>query len=415
MNFTEVLIDVAGMTPANKAMLDLIALQLGVPANPDFTLLQQATMTHLAATPANPAPPTVEALIQAHRLNMATLAGIPGAPAPAPTPPPVPPAQAPAQAGLGGNFLTNGGIWQLLLFLFALAVIIVAAIWSIHELTDDDDGTTVPTSPEATPTTAPSPTPTATQPAVGNDEGDSEGQLPELLRTTPSDKPEPTYSGNHRIPAVDFASSGVLCKKSFDNESAWALCEDGALQTEVGSWRWPEAEVDTFGSNCPEGFFWFGSMGQGKIGTNKPEISVPATIVMQPEKGLNYLVGIRCPLNDAIVDSDRNHTLRISDIVVGHAGWTPVDEIPGKKNPEDAAYMSMEWFGEQLVVSGTKSGTNCGATGCSRTIVVLWDIDSGLHERYLVTNVKGETNDADNDGIEDYGSATWEKIYTNAR
>lgn len=348
--------------------------------------------------------------------------------------------------------------------------LIIAAFWLFNR----DDGDSVPSGPDtpaatATPTTAPSPTPTATQP-VGNDEVDElredliveveamltkatgelrkelvdvkaeiegatareladikakllmlardlkdegdekdNGQKPEPIDSAVTDKPEPKYSGKHRIPAVDFADAGVRCDKSFENDSSWLLCEPGALQTEVGSFRWPEAEGVTYRSNCPEGFMWYGSMGQGKITTER------STLVMQPENGLNYLVVIRCPLNDGKVDSDRNLTLTISDIVVGHAGWTPIDVLGGIRNPEDAAYVSMEWFGEQLVVSGTKSGTNCGATGCSRTIVVLHDVDSGLHERYLVTNVKGETNDADNDGIEDYGSATWEKIYTNAR
>lgn len=235
---------------------------------------------------------------------------------------------------------------------------------------------------------------------------DDDAEKPEPIDTAVTDKPEPTYTGTHRQPEKDF---NVKCDKTFMDDTRWLLCEPGALQTEVGSFRWPEAEGVTYRSNCPEGFMWYGSMGQGKITTDS------STLVMQPENGLNYLVVIRCPLNDAIVDSDRNLTLKISDIVVGHAGWTPVDVLGGVKNPEDAAYVSMEWFGEQLVVSGTKSGTNCGATGCSRTIVVLHDVDSGLHERYLVTNVKGESSDADNDGIEDYASATWEKIYTNAR
>lgn len=547
MNFTEVLADVSGMTPANQAMLDLIAQQLGVPANPDFALLQQAVMAHLAAAPADPSPPVVEALIQAHRLNMATLAAIAGGPAPAapgataPAPGPVPalavsavhtnedvldavalmdpatdlanlqdiasayglptvgnpyalrgnieahihgltstdPAPAavdapmntwmaahPAPAattGMWSRFMNQLHTNNVVRTVAVGGLAIVALVAVIMAFNRGGDGSTPANGQEPDPTATAAATATPETDGISedreeliekvedarsktddedlreeldnlrsevedaktaeklkeleaeleslvreaeDDKDDEEGDKPEPIDPAATDKPEPAYTGTHRQPEKDFK---VMCQKTFMEDTRWLLCEPGALQTEVGSFRWPEAEGVTYRSNCPEGFMWYGSMGQGKITTDK------STLVMQPENGLNYLVVIRCPLNDAKVDSDRNLTLRISDIVVGHAGWTPVDVLGGVKNPEDAAYVSMEWFGEQLVVSGTKSGTNCGATGCSRTIVVLHDADSGLHERYLVTDVKGETNDADNDGIEDYASAKWQKIYTNAR
>lgn len=232
------------------------------------------------------------------------------------------------------------------------------------------------------------------------------------LEESGSDKPAPKYTGKHRQPAVDF---NIACGKPFTDTTTWILCEPGALQFEPGAFRFPEAEGVAYRSNCPEGFFWYGSMGQGKITTvGKDTKNFPdATITLQPAEATNYLVIIRCPLNDAKVDSDRNMTLRITDIVVGHAAWAPVNQLGNNKKPVDAAYVSAEWFGEQLVVSGNNGGTNCGATGCSNTIVVLWDLDSGLEQRFHVTSIKGETGDADGDGITDYTTGNWKLLSSN--
>ena len=110
-------------------------------------------------------------------------------------------------------------------------------------------------------------------------------------------------------------------------------------------------------------------MGEGKILIDGVTLDLPG------ENGLNYLVLIRGRINDGIVDSDLNETATITDFVPGHAIWSIMP--PG-------AYVSMNWFRDQLVVSTTTKGTNCGATGCSRTRIVLFDVDSHTHQVFEV-------------------------------
>lgn len=94
-----------------------------------------------------------------------------------PNRPLVPPAQTPPPTGLGGNFLTNGGIWQLLVAAAAVAVIVVLAFWAIHELTDDDGESSISASPDATPVV--SPTATATSSAGGDSGNPPNGGQPD--------------------------------------------------------------------------------------------------------------------------------------------------------------------------------------------------------------------------------------------
>ena len=61
------------------------------------------------------------------------------------TPPSAPPParpQTPPNNGLGGNFLTNGGIWQLIVAIAAIAAIIVLTFWAYDKLIDDENDIT---------------------------------------------------------------------------------------------------------------------------------------------------------------------------------------------------------------------------------------------------------------------------------
>lgn len=162
--------------------------------------------------------------------------------------------------------------------------------------------------------------------------------------------------------------SRVVCQKSFNAASAWLICEPGVILDNTAAWTIPGTRESWF-INVPEGGFTYFSMGEGKILIDGVTISLPG------EKGLNYLVLIRGRINDGIVDSDLNETAKVTDFVPGHAIWSIMP--PG-------AYVSMNWFRDQLVVSTTTKGTNCGATGCSRTRIVLFDVDSHTYQVFEV-------------------------------
>lgn len=199
----------------------------------------------------------------------------------------------------------------------------------------------------------------------------------------------------------------VACQKTFDpvkDALDWILCEPGVLLTNTATFT--RGQIDAvYSVDCPEGGFFYASMGEGTIlmpdGTG---------INLTPSgQGINHLVVIRCPLSDGNRDTDLNETLRIGNFVVGHTIWS---ELP-PNHPDGSAYVSMEWFGEQILTSSTTGGSNCGSNGCSNVYVDLYDINSGSFQSFLVTNVVGESGDSDGDGIVDYGSANWSLVSSN--
>lgn len=176
-------------------------------------------------------------------------------------------------------------------------------------------------------------------------------------------------------PSTEFFQSPVLTTETFNKESAWMIAEPGVILNDTAAWVIPSTD-ETYFANVPEGGFTYFSMGQGNISVDGVTLHLPGA------KGLNYLVLIRGRIDDTIVDSDLNLTVEVTDFVPGHAIWSIMP--PG-------AYVSKDWFRQQLVTSTTTGGTNCGATGCSRVIVVLFDTDSHHQDRFEV-----QADDLDN-------------------
>jgi len=158
----------------------------------------------------------------------------------------------------------------------------------------------------------------------------------------------------------------VPCQESFNEASSWLICEPGRILDNTAAWVIPSTK-EAWYANVPEGGFTYFSMGEGVIAIDG------ISLVLPEEEGLNYLVVIRGRIDDAIVDSDLNMTAEVTDFVPGHAIWSIMP--PG-------AYVSKDWFRDQLVVSTTTTGTNCGATGCSRTRIVLFDVDSHFYQMF---------------------------------
>lgn len=220
--------------------------------------------------------------------------------------------------------------------------------------------TTVESRPSATPLQLPTPRVTE-EPA----------SVPEAT-ATPFAQTEMEFPGIEVRASAEMAREGdlfqtpVLCAESFNQESAWLICEPGVLLDDTAAWTIPGTKDHWF-INVPEGGFTNFSMGEGVISIDGVSLVLPG------EEGLNYEVVIRGRIDDGIVDSDLNMTAEISDFVVGHAIWSIMP--PG-------AYVSHDWFRDQLVVSTTTGGTNCGATGCSRTRIVLFDVDSHFYQMF---------------------------------
>lgn len=164
----------------------------------------------------------------------------------------------------------------------------------------------------------------------------------------------------------DLFETPVECEDSFNEASSWLICEPGVLLDATAAFVIPSTN-EPWMANVPEGGFTYFSMGEGVITIDEVSLVLPG------EEGLNYLVVIRGRIDDTIVDSDLNETAVVTEFVPGHGIWSIMP--PG-------AYVSMDWFREQLVVSTTTGGTNCGATGCSRTRVVLFDVDSHLYQMF---------------------------------
>jgi len=178
----------------------------------------------------------------------------------------------------------------------------------------------------------------------------------------------PAVFASSDLPRGDVFQSPVVCRESFNQESSWLICEPGVILDNTTAWVIPSTK-DKWFVNIPEGGFTYFSMGQGIITIDDDTIKLPG------EEGLNYLVVIRGRIDDVVIDVDLNETAEIIDFVPGHAIWSIMP--PG-------AYVSKNWFEQQLEMSTTTGGTNCGATGCSRVRVVLFDVDSHFYQMFEI-------------------------------
>lgn len=286
----------------------------------------------------------------------------------------------------------------------AIALVVIAVL-----LFNQDDEDNIPTAPDATPTatsTNSDPTPTVAPTEEPTDDTDNET----VSVSNDEDSGNNTLSAGGK-PVYDAASfrhpnQFVDCQKTFEpvaSDVDWITCEPGVLLTNTATFTRPEVNM-VYHTNCPEGGFWYGSMHHGLINVKGVGVEVP-----DRGPGTNHLVLIRCALSDGKRDSDLNTTMDVGNFVIGHAIWSP---IPAN-HPDGSAYVSMEWFGEQLVTSHTTGGTNCGSDGCSKVYVILYDVNSQSMQTFLVTDIVGETSDADGDGIIDYANANWELIESN--
>jgi hypothetical protein len=167
----------------------------------------------------------------------------------------------------------------------------------------------------------------------------------------------------------------VQCTKKFNDESSWLICEPGEINDNTTAWTIGQLEA-SYHQNVPEGAFAYFSLGQGNIAIDGVNFK------LKGETGLNFLVIIRGRIDDNIVDSDLNETAVITKFVPGHAIWAYMPK---------GAYVSMNWFRQQLVASTTEGFTNCGATGCSRVKVILFDVNSHFYQEYEI-----RANDLDN-------------------
>lgn len=162
--------------------------------------------------------------------------------------------------------------------------------------------------------------------------------------------------------------SPVTSTKSFEKQAAWIVSEPGVLLDDTAAFTITGTDAKYF-VNVPEGGFTYFSLGEGKIKLDNVEI------VLEPQNGLIYLVLVRGTLDDGIVDSDLNGTAELTDFVPGHAIYSHMPT---------GAYVSADWFHDQLVAATTNSFTACGATGCSNARVVLFDRSSHKYQMFAV-------------------------------
>ena len=214
--------------------------------------------------------------------------------------------------------------------------------------------------------------------ATGTPTANQEEELAVSRETDVSEVLQPSLSVSSTPPTAIVAPSPLIkdvfqtpveCQQSFNQESSWLICEPGVILDNTAAWVIPSTEAKYF-ANVPEGGFTYFSMGQGTIMIDG------ITLSLSGEKGLNYLVIIRGRIDDGIIDSDLNLTAEITGFVPGHAIWSIMP--PG-------AYVSKDWFRQQLVTSTTAGGTNCGATGCSRVRIILFDVDSHLYQMFEIS------------------------------
>lgn len=160
----------------------------------------------------------------------------------------------------------------------------------------------------------------------------------------------------------------VKCESSFNEDSNWLICEPGVLLDATTAWTIPGTK-DVWYVNVPEGGFTYLSMGQGKITVDDYVIDLPY------KEGHNYLTLLRGRIDDGKVDTDRNVTASVEDFVPGHAIWSWMPK---------GAYVSRDWFYDQLKASTTEGFTNCGGLGCSNVTVVVFDVDTHYEQRFAV-------------------------------
>lgn len=189
----------------------------------------------------------------------------------------------------------------------------------------------------------------------------------EQVLADPADESRTVASSNLSL-LRDPWQTPVRCEESFNEESDWLICEPGVILDNTAAWVIPSVDATHF-ANVPEGGFTYFSMGEGVIVIDGVALELPG------EHGLNYLVLVRGRIDDTIVDSDLNTAAQVTEFVPGHAIWSIMP--PG-------AYVSKDWFEDQMEVSSTTGGTNCGATGCSRIRVVLFDVDSHFYQMFEV-------------------------------
>lgn len=227
-----------------------------------------------------------------------------------------------------------------------------------YVITATQAATSIPTlAPTAAPTLVPTQVPTA---------------APTLAPTsTPIAKPTTT---TNLVAGPKLAKKGTLfqtpvkCSKKFNDESKWIICEPGVLLDNTTAWTIGQVKAPYF-VNVPEGTFTYFSMGEGDITIDG------VTLKLKGENGLNYLVLMRGKPDDGIVDSDLNMTAEVTNFVPGHAIWS---------HTPTGAYISADWFRQQLVASSTGGYTNCGATGCSRVRVILFDVSSHYYQMFEI-------------------------------
>lgn len=167
----------------------------------------------------------------------------------------------------------------------------------------------------------------------------------------------------------ELFQSPVQTTDTFNKESAWLIAEPGVILDDTTAWTIPGTN-GTWYVNVPEGAFTYFSLGQGTITVDGYSLNLPY------KEGHNYLVLVRGRIDDAIVDSDRNMTAEVTDFKPGHAIWSWMPK---------GAYVSKNWFHDQMVASTTEGYTNCGALGCSHLTIVLFDVDTHLEQRFAVS------------------------------
>ena len=252
------------------------------------------------------------------------------------------------------------GLKWMLVAILVLVLIIGALNIGLFKLTEKflqeaNEPTEAPMA-AVLPTAMPVPTEEVRIEAVG---------VEELLEGIPID--EIYYVAPGR-PAGELFQTPIEAIDVFNEESSWLIAEEGKKLDDTAAWVIPSVEAKHF-VNIPEGGFTYFSLGEGAIGIGNTYLMLPGA------EGLNYLVLVRGRIDDTIVDSDLNLTATVIGFVPGHAIWSIMP--PG-------AYVSKDWFNDQLVMSTTTGGTNCGATGCTTVHVVLFDVDSRFYQKFEV-------------------------------
>lgn len=246
---------------------------------------------------------------------------------------------------------------QLILLLIG-AILVIAIVLVLRGLPAQGEG-----QQQNTPTPPPYVGPTNTTiPQYGITETPS-GQV---LTYTSTPVPMAPSTQTVGVARGQLFRSPVQATSWFNEESKWLIAEPGVLLDASTAWTIPGTN-QTWSANVPEGGFTYFSMGGGTISVDG------VSITLNFKNGLNYLVLIRGRIDDGIVDSDLNLTAQVSGFVPGHAIWSHMPT---------GAYVSKDWFRQQLVASTTGGFTNCGATGCSRVDVFLFDVDSHFFQQF---------------------------------